>query len=122
MSDGEFVRSLPPAAVVAGIVHLVGVVAGLRTRAEDRRELALRAWRVRNASSACACITPVVGLVRSAASCPRCVRRCGPGCVSVPDSRHACSQRGRDIGGRGAAGMLAMAGALLVGLFAMPTN
>ena len=42
MSDGEFVRSLLPAAGVAGIVHLVGVVAGLmgRTRAEDRRELA----------------------------------------------------------------------------------
>ena len=29
MSDGEFVRSLLPAAGVAGIVHLVGVVAGL---------------------------------------------------------------------------------------------
>ena len=67
MSDGEFVRSLLPAAGVAGIVHLVGVVAGLmgRTRAEDRRELARCALGVgANAFFlACACITPVVGLV-----------------------------------------------------------
>ena len=66
MSDGEFVRSLLPAAVVAGIVHLVGVVAGLmgRTRAEDRRELARCALGVgANAFFlACACIIPVVGL------------------------------------------------------------
>ena len=62
MSDGEFVRSLLPAAGVAGIVHLVGVVAGLmgRTRAEDRRELAHCALGVgANAFFlACACITP----------------------------------------------------------------
>ena len=36
MSDGEFVRSLLPAAGVAGIVHLVGVVAGLMGRRAPR--------------------------------------------------------------------------------------
>ena len=67
MSDSEFIHSLLPVAGVAGIVHLVGVVAGLmgRTRAEDRRELARCALGVgANAFFlACACITPVVGLV-----------------------------------------------------------
>lgn len=67
MSDSEFIHSLLPIAAVSGIVHLVGVVAGLmgRTRAEDRRELARCALGVgANAFFlACACITPVVGLV-----------------------------------------------------------
>ena len=75
MSDGEFVRSLLPAAGVAGIVHLVGVVAGLmgRTRAEDRR--GARALRARSGCecllSCLRCITPVVGLVPDPRrSCP----------------------------------------------------
>ena len=110
MSDGEFVRSLLPAAGVAGIVHLVGVVAGLmgRTRAEDRRELARCALGVgANAFFlACACITPVVGLVPD----PRAL---------VPLFRGMRASAGAISVGAGAAGMLAMAGALLVGLFAM---
>ena len=41
MSNGEFVCSLLPIAAVSGIVHLVGVIAGLvgRARAEGCREL-----------------------------------------------------------------------------------
>ena len=41
MSDGEFIRSLLPVVGASGIVHLVGVIAGLvgRVRAEGRREL-----------------------------------------------------------------------------------
>lgn len=40
MSDGEFIRSLLPVVGASGIVHLVGVIAGLvgRARAEGRRE------------------------------------------------------------------------------------
>ena len=123
MSDGEFVRSLLPAACAAGIVHLVGVVAGLvgRTRAEGRGELARCALGAgANASFlACACIIPVVGMVRdpralvpllvacgaaALAACVALFRRvfASPGAISV-----------------GVTGMLAMAGALLVGLFAM---
>ena len=109
MSDGEFVRSLLPAAGVAGIVHLVGVVAGLmgRTRAEDRRELARCALGVgANAFFfACACITPVVGLVPDPRALVPLLVVCGAAvlAVCVPIPRHAC-QRGRDIGGRGSRG------------------
>ena len=125
MSDGEFVRSLLPAAGVAGIVHLVGVVAGLmgRTRAEDRRELARCALGVgANAFFlACACITPVVGLVPDPRALVPLLVVCGAAvlaaCVSLFRGRRASA--GAISVGAGAAGMLAMAGALLVGLFAM---
>ena len=125
MSDGEFVRSLLPAAGVAGIVHLVGVVAGLmgRTRAEDRRELARCALGVgANAFFlACACITPVVGLVPDPRVLVPLLVVCGAAvlaaCVSLFRGMRASA--GAISVGAGAAGMLAMAGALLVGLFAM---
>ena len=125
MSDGEFVRSLLPAAVVAGIVHLVGVVAGLmgRTRAEDRRELARCALGVgANAFFlACACITPVVGLFPDPRALVPLLVVCGAAvlaaCVSLFRGMRASA--GAISVGAGAAGMLAMAGALLVGLFAM---
>ena len=125
MSDGEFVRSLLPAAGVAGIVHLVGVVAGLmgRTRAEDRRELARCALGVgANAFFlACACITPVVGLVPDPRALVPLLVVCGAAvlaaCVSLFRGMRASA--GAISVGAGAAGMLAMAGALLVGLFAM---
>ena len=125
MSDGEFVRSLLPAAVVAGIVHLVGVVAGLmgRTRAEDWRELARCALGVgANAFFfACACITPVVGLFPDPRALVPLLVVCGAAvlaaCVSLFRGMRASA--GAISVGAGAAGMLAMAGALLVGLFAM---
>lgn len=124
MSDGEFVRSLLPAAGVAGIVHLVGVVAGLmgRTRAEDRRELARCALGVgANAFFlACACITPVVGLVPDPRALVPLLVVCGAAvlaaCVSLFRGMRASA--GAISVGAGAAGMLAMAGALLVGLVA----
>ena len=125
MSDGEFVRSLLPAAGVVGIVHLVGVVAGLmgRTRAEDRRELARCALGVgANAFFlACTCITPVVGLFPDPRALVPLLVVCGAAvlaaCVSL--FRGMCASAGVISVGAGAAGMLAMAGALLVGLFAM---
>lgn len=125
MSDGEFVRSLLPAAGVAGIVHLVGVVAGLmgRMRAEDRRELARCALGVgANAFFlACACITPVVGLVPDPRALVPLLVVCGAAvlaaCVSLFRGMRASA--GAISVGAGAAGMLAMAGALLVGLFAV---
>ena len=125
MSDGEFVRSLLPAAGVAGIVHLVGVIAGLvgRARAEDRRDLARCALGVgANAFFlACACITPVVGLVPDPRALVPLLVVCGAAvlaaCVSLFRGMRASA--GAISVGAGAAGMLAMAGALLVGLFAM---
>lgn len=125
MSDGEFVRSLLPATGVAGIVHLVGVVAGLmgRTCAEGRRELARCALGVgANAFFlACACVTPVVGLVPDPLALVPLLVVCGAAvlaaCVSL--FRGMCASAGAISVGAGAAGMLAMAGAFLVGLFAM---
>ncbi len=125
MSDGEFVRSLLPAAVVAGIVHLVGVVAGLmgRTRAEDWRELARCALGVgANAFFfACACITPVVGLFPDPRALVPLLVVCGAAVLAACASlfRGMRASAGVISVGTGAAGMLAMAGALLVGLFAM---
>lgn len=67
MSDGEFIRSLLPVVGASGIVHLVGVIAGLvgRARAEGRRELGRCALGVgANAFFlACACVIPAVGIV-----------------------------------------------------------
>ena len=125
MSDGEFVRSLLPAAVVAGIVHLVGVVAGLmgRTRAEDRRELARCALGVgANAFFlACACITPVVGLVPDPRALVPLLAVCGGavlfGCFSLFE-RFFSSAGARSVG-VGVAGLLTMGEALLIGLFAV---
>ena len=125
MSDGEFVRSLLPAAVVAGIVHLVGVVAGLmgRTRAEDRRELARCALGVgANAFFlACACITPVVGLVPDPRALVPLLVVCGAAvlaaCVSLFRGMRASA--GAISVGLGVAGLLTMGEALLIGLFAV---
>ena len=124
MSDGEFVRSLLPAAGVAGIVHLVGVVAGLmgRTRAEDRRELARCALGVgANAFFlACACITPVVGLVPDPRALVPLLVVCGAAvlaaCVSLFE--RFFSSAGAKSVGVGVAGLLMMGGAMLVGLVA----
>ena len=125
MSDGEFVRSLLPAAGVAGIVHLVGVVAGLmgRTRAEDRRELARCALGVgANAFFlACACITPVVGLVPDPRALVPLLAVCGGAVLSACFSlfeRFFSSAGARSVG-VGVAGLLTMGEALLIGLFAV---
>ena len=125
MSDGEFVRSLLPAAGVAGIIHLAGVVAGFvgRWYAEERAELGRCALGVgANAFFlACACITPVVGLVPDPRALVPLLVVCGAAvlaaCVSLFRGMRASA--GAISVGAGAAGMLAMAGALLVGLFAM---
>lgn len=124
MSDGEFVRSLLPAAGVAGIVHLVGVVAGLmgRTRAEDRRELARCALGVgANAFFlACACITPVVGLVPDPRALVPLLAVCGGAVLSACFSlfERFFSSAGAKSVGVGVAGLLMMGGAMLVGLVA----
>ena len=125
MSDGEFVRSLLPAAGVAGIVHLVGVVAGLmgRTRAEDRRELARCALGVGvNAFFlGCAGIIPAVGLVRDPRALVPLLVVCGGavlfGCFSLFE-RFFSSAGARSVG-VGVAGLLTMGEALLIGLFAV---
>ena len=125
MSDGEFVRSLLPAAGVAGIVHLVGVVAGLmgRTRAEDRRELARCALGVgANAFFlACACITPVVGLVPDPRALVPLLAVCGGAVLSMCFSlfERFFSSVGATSVGLGIAGLLTMGEALLIGLFAV---
>ena len=125
MSDGEFVRSLLPAACAAGIVHLVGVVAGLvgRTRAEGRGELARCALGAgANASFlACACIIPVVGMVRDPRALVPLLVVCGAAALAacVALFRRVFASPGAISVGAGVTGMLAMAGALLVGLFAM---
>ena len=125
MSDGEFVRSLLPVAGVAGIVHLVGVVAGLmgRTRAEDRRELARCALGVgANAFFlACACITPVVGLVPDPRVPVPLLVVCGAAVLSMCVSlfERFFSSAGATSVGLGVAGLLTMGEALLIGLFAV---
>ena len=125
MSDGEFVRSLLPAAGVAGIVHLVGVVAGLmgRTRAEDRRELARCALGVgANAFFlACACITPVVGLFPDPRALVPLLVVCGGAVLSMCVSlfERFFSSAGATSVGLGVAGLLTMGEASLIGLFAV---
>lgn len=125
MSDDEFIRSVLPVAGVAGIVHLVGVVAGLmgRTRAEDRRELARCALGVGvNAFFlACACITPVVGLVRDPRALVPLLVVCGAAVLSACFSlfeRFFSSAGARSVG-LGVAGLLTMGEASLIGLFAV---
>ena len=125
MSDGEFVRSLLPAAGVAGIVHLVGVVAGLmgRTRAEDRRELARCALGVgANAFFlGCAGIIPAAGLADDPVGLVVLLAVCGGavlfGCFSLFE-RFFSSAGARSVG-VGVAGLLTMGEALLIGLFAV---
>lgn len=125
MSDGEFVRSLLPAAGVAGIVHLVGVIAGFvgRRHAEDRAELGRCALGVgANAFFlACACITPVVGLVPDPRALVPLLVVCGAAvlaaCVSLFRGMRASA--GAISVGLGVAGLLTMGEALLIGLFAV---
>ena len=125
MSDDEFIRSVLPVAGVAGIIHLAGVVAGFvgRRYAEERAELGRCALGVGvNAFFlGCAGIIPVVGLFPDPRALVPLLVVCGAAvlaaCVSL--FRGMCASAGVISVGTGAAGMLAMAGALLVGLFAM---
>ena len=125
MSDGEFIRSVLPVAGIAGVIHLVGVVAGLmgRTRAEDRRELGRCALGVgANAFFlACAGIIPAVGIVGDPVGLVSLLAVCGGAvlfaCFSLFE-RFFSSAGARSVG-VGVACLLVMGGALLVGLFAM---
>lgn len=125
MSDGEFVRSLLPAAGVAGIVHLAGVIAGFvgRKHAEERAELGRCALGVGvNAFFlGCAGIIPAAGLADDPVGLVVLLAVCGGavlfGCFSLFE-RFFSSAGARSVG-VGVAGLLTMGGALLVGLFAM---
>lgn len=125
MSDGEFVRSLLPAAGVAGIVHLAGVIAGFvgRKHAEERAELGRCALGVgANAFFlACACITPVVGLVPDPRAPVPLLVVCGAAVLSMCVSlfERFFSSAGATSVGLGVAGLLTMGEALLIGLFAV---
>ena len=125
MSDGEFVRSLLPAAGVAGIIHLAGVVAGFvgRRYAEERAELGRCALGVGvNAFFlGCAGIIPAVGLTDSPGSLAVLLAVCGGAVLSACFSlfERFFSSAGTKSVGVGVAGLLMMGGALLVGLFAM---
>ena len=125
MSDDEFIRSVLPVAGVAGAIHLAGVIAGLmgRTRAEDRRELARCALGVgANAFFlACACITPVVGLVPDPRALVPLLVVCGAAVLSMCVSlfERFFSSAGATSVGLGVAGLLTMGEALLIGLFAV---
>ena len=125
MSDGEFVRSLLPAAGVAGIVHLVGVVAGFvgRRYAEERAELGRCALGVgANAFFlGCAGIIPAAGLTDSPGSLAVLLAVCGgavlAACVSLFE--RFFSSAGATSVGLGVAGLLTMGEASLIGLFAV---
>ena len=125
MSDGEFVRSLLPAAGVAGIVHLVGVVAGFvgRKHAEERAELGRCALGVGvNAFFlGCAGIIPAVGLVPDPRALVPLLAVCGGavlfGCFSLFE--RFFSSAGATSVGLGVAGLLTMGEALLIALFAV---
>ena len=123
MSDGEFIRSLLPVAGASGIVHLVGVIAGLvgRTRAEGRRELGRCALGVgANAFLlACACVIPAVGIVGDPGGLVPVLVVCGVAVLAVCGSlfERLLSSAGAKSVGAGLAGILAMVGALIVGLF-----
>ena len=125
MSDGEFVRSLLPAAGAAGIVHLVGVVAGFvgRRYAEDHAELGRCALGVGvNAFFlGCACITPVVGLFPDPRALVPLLVVCGAAVLSMCVSlfERFFSSAGATSVGLGVAGLLTMGEALLIGLFAV---
>lgn len=125
MSDGEFIRSVLPVAGVAGIIHLAGVVAGFvgRRYAEERAELGRCALGVgANAFFlACACITPVVGLVPDPRALVPLLVVCGAAvlaaCVSLFRGMRASA--GAISVGLGVAGLLTMGEASLIGLFAV---
>ena len=125
MSDGEFIRSLLPIAGASGIVHLVGVIAGLvgRTRAEGCRELGRCALGVgANAFLlACACVIPAVGIVGDPGGLVPLLVVCGVAVLAACGSRfeRLLSSAGAKSVVAGLAGILAMVGALIVGLFAM---
>ena len=124
MSDGEFIRSLPPVVGASGIVHLVGVIAGLvgRARAEGRRELGRCALGVGvNAFFlGCAGIIPAVGLTDSPGSLAVLLAVCGGAVLSACFSlfERFFSSAGAKSVGVGVAGLLMMGGAMLVGLVA----
>ena len=125
MSDGEFIRSLLPAAGVAGIIHLAGVIAGFvgRKHAEDRAELGRCALGVgANAFFlGCAGIIPAVGLVRDPRALVPLLVVCGGTVLSACFSlfERFFSSAGAKSVGVGVAGLLMMGGAMLVGLFAV---
>ena len=125
MSDGEFIRSVLPVAGAAGIIHLAGVVAGFvgRRYAEDRAELGRCALGVgANAFFlACACITPVVGLVPDPRVLVVLLAVCGGAVLSACFSlfERFFSSVGAKSVGVGVAGLLMMGEALLIGLFAV---
>ena len=124
MSDGEFIRSLPPVVGASGIVHLVGVIAGLvgRARAEGRRELGRCALGVGvNAFFlGCAGIIPAVGLTDSPGSLAVLLAVCGGAVLAACGSlfERFFSSAGAKSVGVGVAGLLMMGGAMLVGLVA----
>ena len=125
MSDDEFIRSVLPVAGVAGAIHLAGVIAGFvgRRYAEERAELGRCALGVGvNAFFlGCAGIIPVVGLFPDPRALVPLLVVCGAAVLAACASlfRGMRASAGVISVGTGAAGMLAMAGALLVGLFAM---
>lgn len=125
MSDGEFVRSLLPAAVVAGIIHLVGVVAGFvgRKHAEERAEFGHCALGVGvNAFFlGCAGIIPAAGIVSNPGDLVPLLVLCGAAVLSMCVSlfERFFSSAGATSVGLGVAGLLTMGEALLIGLFAV---
>lgn len=125
MSDGEFIRSLLPVVGASRIVHLVGVIAGLvgRARAEGRRELGRCALGVgANAFFlACACIIPAVDIVGDPGALVPLLVVCGVAVLAACGSlfERLFHSVGAKSVGAGLAGILAMVGALIVGLFAM---
>ena len=125
MSDDEFIRSVLPVAGAAGIIHLAGVIAGFvgRRYAEERAELGRCALGVgANAFFlACACITPVVGLVPDPRALVPLLVVCGGAVLSMCVSlfERFFSSAGAKSVGVGVAGLLMMGGAMLVGLFAV---
>ena len=125
MSDSEFIRSLLPVVGASGIVHLVGVIAGLvgRARAEGRRELGRCALGVgANAFFlACACIIPALGIVGDPGALVPLLVVSGAAVLAACGSlfERLFHSAGAKSVGAGLAGILAMVGALIVGLFAM---
>ena len=125
MSDSEFIHSLLPVVGASGIVHLVGVIAGLvgRARAEGRRELGRCVLGVgANAFFlACACIIPAVGIVGDPGALVPLLVVCGVAVLAACGSlfERLFHSVGAKSVGAGLAGILAMVGALIVGLFAM---
>lgn len=125
MSDGEFVRSLLPAAGAAGIIHLAGVIAGFvgRRHAEERAELGRCALGVGvNAFFlGCAGIIPAVGLVPDPRALVPLLAVCGGAVLSMCVSlfERFFSSAGATSVGLGVAGLLTMGEASLIGLFAV---